>query len=197
MRVVTIVILICFIVGCKNEDGLPAGILKRDKMQAVFLDVVQAESFTAQNVKRDSTKNGLVEDAKLQQKIFAVHKITKEEFYSSYSYYATHTELMRSLLDSITAKGEREKYAVLYAKPLKPMPVRISLIPLPVATLPKLIPMPIPSVEQQIIITPPAASIVPLPAPTIVPSPLINVKPIIPQKPFLKPVKQKPQQPIL
>ena len=118
MRVVTIVILICFIAGCKNEDGLPAGILKRDKMQSVFLDVIQAESFTAQYVKRDSTKNLMVEDAKLQQKIFAVHKITKEDFYSSYSYYASHTDLMRSLLDSITTKAEREKYAVLYAKPL-------------------------------------------------------------------------------
>lgn len=197
MRVVTIVILICFIAGCKNEDGLPAGILKRDKMQAVFFDVIQAESFTAQYVKKDSAKNLLIEDAKLQQKIFAVHKITKEDFYSSYNYYATHTDLMRSLLDSLTTKGEREKYAVLYAKPLKPMPVRISLLPLPRATVSKLFPMLIPLVEQQSIVTPPPASTVPLPAPIIVPSPLINKKPIIPPKSFLKPVKQKPQQPIL
>jgi Domain of unknown function (DUF4296) len=46
----------------------------------------------------------------LQQKIFAVHKISKEEFYKSYEFYKTHPNIMQPMLDSLISKATREKY---------------------------------------------------------------------------------------
>lgn len=147
MKVLALIILMSWLAGCTDKESLPSGILKKEKMQAVLWDIIQAESYTTLFVKKDSLKNALVENAKLQQKIFAINKISKEEFYKSYDYYTGHAELMRPMLDSITAKGEREKYKTLYNNiPITPA---ISLMPLPALPPPILIPMPIPSLTPQ------------------------------------------------
>lgn len=147
MRIIVVFILIISLSGCRDKDGLPSGILKKDKMQAVLWDMLQAESYTTQFIKKDSSKNSLLENAKLQQQIFAIHKITKQDFYESYDYYKDHIELMRVLLDSITASGEREKYKVLYNQPVVPVATTIILGPLelPSQLTPLYIPMPIPT----------------------------------------------------
>ena len=116
MKIAVVIILVIGMAGCRNKDGLPSGILRGEEMQAVLWDVIRAETFTAQYIKIDSLKNAELENAKLQQQIFATHNITREDFYDSYQYYNKHTELMRILLDSITTRGEREKYTTLYSK---------------------------------------------------------------------------------
>lgn len=143
---VLIIVIICA-ASCNNKDGIPSGILKPDKMQAVFWDVMRAEAYTAKYVKNDSTKNPVIENATLQQQIFATHHITRQDFYDSYRFYNVHAELMRVLLDTITTMREREKYAILYGKPvIKPF----SLVPLPPE--PPIIPIPgvkfVPKVEN-------------------------------------------------
>ncbi len=153
MRLLIVIILVSWMApGCNTREGLPSGILKKEKMQAVFWDVIQAESYTTLFIKKDSLKNTNLENAKLQQHIFAIHNISKEIFYNSYDYYAAHIELMRTLLDSITARGEREKYKILYTNVVGP--ARISLMPLPSLPPPKPIPMPIPTLSD----LPPAQS---------------------------------------
>lgn len=154
MRKFFVLILIISLSGCKDKDGLPAGILKKEKMQAVLWDVIQAESYTTQFLKKDSTKNIPLENAKLQQQIFAIHKISKNDFYESYDYYKYHIELMRALLDSITINGEREKYKTLYNQPIIPIitqAVLPPLVPQPMAA-PVFIPMPIPTETSKVII---------------------------------------------
>ena len=131
--------------GCKNKDGMPYGILDKEKMQVVFWDMIQAEVFTNQFIKKDSSKNAILINARLQQQIFALHKITKDQFYKSYRFYSLHPELMRPLLDSITSTAERDKYKILYNKPAGPIQMPIpSLMRLPVAD-PNYIPMPVPT----------------------------------------------------
>ena len=71
--------------SCGNKDEIPAGILKPEKMQVVLWDVIKAEAFTADFIKKDSSKNAVAENLKLQQQIFAIHKISKADFYSSFS----------------------------------------------------------------------------------------------------------------
>ena len=147
MKIIVVFILFISLSGCRDKDGLPGGILKKEKMQVVLWDVLLAESYTTQFIKKDSSKNSLLENAKLQQQIFAIHKITKEDFYESYDYYKNHIELMRVLLDSITSSGEREKYKVLYNQPLVPVSIAIVTGPLelPSQLTPVYIPMPIPA----------------------------------------------------
>lgn len=94
--------------SCKDKNAVPAGILDKDKMQAVLWDIIRAESFTNTFSKRDSTKNLVLEDATLQHQIFAIHHVTKDEFYTSYEYYRMHPELMAVVLDSISAVNMRQ-----------------------------------------------------------------------------------------
>ncbi len=144
-KAATILLVVC-LAGCENKDGLPSGVLNSDQMQSVLWDVVQAESFTTQFIKKDSTKNLQLENAKLQQKIFSIHNITKSDFYKSYDYYTRHVALMTVLLDSISAKAERNRYITLYNKPVVALP--FSLTPLPPPPPPVIIPMPIPSSDN-------------------------------------------------
>jgi Domain of unknown function (DUF4296) len=94
--------------GCK--DKLPAGVLKPEKMQAVLWDVIKADVFTTEFIKKDSSKNAAAENVKLQQQIFGIHKISKADFYKSYDYYKSNTEAFKKVIDSMVARAERNKY---------------------------------------------------------------------------------------
>ena len=126
-----LVICLCLIVllfSCGNKQ--PEGkILSSDKMQAVMWDILQAEAYTEFYLKKDSTKNLLLQDAALQKKIFLIHQVSKEDFYKTYDFYSNHSSDMRILLDSISAKGERQRNKMIQRKyspdhPVKSAPQR-------------------------------------------------------------------------
>ena len=106
-----------FLFSCKEKKNIPAGILEPEKMQKVFWDVLRADAFAFNFVTKDSSKNAAAENIKLQQQIFAVHKVSKIEFYNSYDYYLNNTSLLQPLLDSMIAKAERNKYSDTKGKP--------------------------------------------------------------------------------
>ena len=111
MRNIIIIVLIAFCAAsCKDKNALPAGILSKEKMQAVLWDVIRAEAFTNSYIKKDTTKNKnlVLEDAKLQHQIFAINNVTKDEFYTSYDYYRMHPDLLLAVLDSIDTKNSKE-----------------------------------------------------------------------------------------
>ena len=101
-------------IGCTNSNGGKfSGLLSKSEMQAVLWDVIGADVFTDQFVKKDSSKNASLENMKLQNKIFAIHKVSKENFYKSYDYYMLHPEDMKIILDSMTASAERDRSKML------------------------------------------------------------------------------------
>ena len=110
--------ILFFLFSCGNKNPLPSGILKPDKMQTVLWDVIRADAFTFDFIKKDSTKNLEAENVKLQQQIFAMHKITKDEFYKSYKYYTTHPNLMQPILDSLISRANKDKYSSTKGRPL-------------------------------------------------------------------------------
>ena len=95
--------------SCSNKEKIPDGILKPEKMNAVLWDVIKADVFTAEFIKKDSTKNAAAENLKLQQQIFAIHKISKADFYNSYDYYKSNTVVFKKIVDSMIAQAERKK----------------------------------------------------------------------------------------
>lgn len=126
-----LVICLCLIVllfSCGNKQ--PEGkILSSDKMQAVMWDILQAEAYTEFYLKKDSTKNLLLQDAALQKKIFLIHQVSREDFYKTYDFYSSHSSDMRILLDSISAKAERKRNKMVERKyspnhPVKSVPQR-------------------------------------------------------------------------
>lgn len=102
------ILLIICIIGCTGNSA-NSRILSKDKMELVMWDFIQADVFTEQFIKKDSLKNPLLENTKLQQQIFTIHQVSKEEFYESYAYYTTHPDLMKTILDSVSAKQERNR----------------------------------------------------------------------------------------
>jgi len=71
-------------------------------MEAVLWDMMRADQFLADYVlNRDTSKNNKTETLKLYQQVFAIHKIDKETFQQSFTYYQAHPDLLKSIMDSI------------------------------------------------------------------------------------------------
>lgn len=106
------VLLVFLIFSCKSrpEKGV---VLDKVKMQAVLWDMLQADAFTQNFIKKDSSKNDTLEIAALQKKIFELHKIKREDFTASYDYYSSQPEVMKTILDSVSAKAERDRSKVM------------------------------------------------------------------------------------
>ncbi len=109
--------LIGFVSSCENKNTMPEGILQRDKMQAVMWDVLKADVFTRDFIIKDTSKKAVEENLKLQLDIFAIHHISKDEFYKSFNYYKLNTGLMKEMMDSMIVKAERNKEKIK-VKPL-------------------------------------------------------------------------------
>ena len=91
------------LVSCNNNDKVPSGILKPEKMEVVLWDIIKADAFTKEYIKIDTAKNDIAENLKLQQQIFSIHKVTKVDFYKSYDYYKANTKQFKAILDSMIA----------------------------------------------------------------------------------------------
>lgn len=113
MKGLLVTILIFLMAGCSNKDTNLKGILSKEKMQAVMWDIIGADVFTEQFIKKDSLKNASIENMNMQNKIFSLHGVTREEFKNSYEYYIFHTAQMKLILDSMTAKAERNRSKIM------------------------------------------------------------------------------------
>jgi hypothetical protein len=92
-----------------SKNKFPDDVIKPEKMESVFWDFIRADVLTT-DYRNDSANIRMRENIKLQKKIFQIHGITREQFYKSYDYYTQHPELMKTMLDSITAKQGRRKF---------------------------------------------------------------------------------------
>ena len=101
--------LILILASCGNKNKRTADILPPNKMSEVLWDVIRVDAFTTGYVKKDSTKNVIVENAKLQMKVFADHHVTRESFYNSFDYYKKNAVEFKTMLDSLVNRKNREK----------------------------------------------------------------------------------------
>jgi hypothetical protein len=104
MRCLLLIICSVFILaGCKNKNKATAGIIPQKKMQAVLWDMMRADLFLADFVlNKDSGLVKTSERIKFYNKIFDIHQITKEQFSNSFSYYKTHPDLFKQIMDSLS-----------------------------------------------------------------------------------------------
>ncbi|HMU09977.1 MAG TPA: DUF4296 domain-containing protein [Ferruginibacter sp.] len=109
IRHITCFLTLAFLLSCGNKSELPPGILKSDKMQAVLWDIIRADTFTTEYIKRDSAKNDVEENLKLQQQIFAMHHVSKEDFYKSFEYYKRNSGLMKTIIDSMVSQADKKR----------------------------------------------------------------------------------------
>ncbi len=99
--------IFCCTLFAACSPNRPDDVLAPEKMQQVLWDYIRADVYASEFIAKDSSKNTVAENAKLQLAVFNKHKISKEQFYKSYEYYASHNKEMRTMLDSITARQQR------------------------------------------------------------------------------------------
>ena len=98
--------LICsaLLLSCNDKQAIPGDILPPEKMQAVYWDYMKADVYANEFMRKDSSKNVALENARLQLEVFKIHKVSKEDFYRSYDYYLAHKDLMKDMLDTMLVR---------------------------------------------------------------------------------------------
>jgi Domain of unknown function (DUF4296) len=110
MRIIFLFIFFLLVFGCTNTPKAPENILPKKKMELVLWDMIQAERFSTFYLQRDSAaKDVQLEKFKLYDQIFSIHKISKEDFITSYKYYLSRPDIAKPIFDSMVAKAERQK----------------------------------------------------------------------------------------
>jgi len=95
--------------SCSGKNKLPAGIIPKEKMEAVMWDMMQADVFLSDFVlNKDTSLKKFEEHTKLYEKVFQIHKTNKEQFSRSFNYYRSHPTIMKDVLDSLNVKQIEE-----------------------------------------------------------------------------------------
>lgn len=101
--------LCLILISCGKKHTIPSEVLQPAKMQLVLWDIMRADAVTTQHLKTYTSPEAVAENVKLQKQVFAIHNVTREDFYKSLEYYKTHTSLMKVMMDSMVNKANREK----------------------------------------------------------------------------------------
>ena len=115
----------CFIVmgliilaACSDERE--KAIIPEKEMEKILWDIIQADQFNTQFLKKDSAKlNVKAETMKLYDEIFQIHHVSREEFKKSYQFYIAHPEITKPMLDSLAARANLMR-TEMYKRPVRP-----------------------------------------------------------------------------
>ncbi len=113
----SIFLVLAVLMSC-SKSKVPKGIFDLEKMQAVYWDYIRADVYANEIIRNDTNRNANRENIKLQQRIFILHKITKEEFYKNYDYYLNHPSLMQEMIDTMIVR-QQKKIEILREKKAK------------------------------------------------------------------------------
>jgi hypothetical protein len=96
------------------HSGEPENKLGSDTFQKVLWDFIRADVYTTDVLaKKDSTLNRNLANAALQKKIFATHKVSKDDFFETFEYYKAHPVTMSVVLDSLMSRETRNQEAYM------------------------------------------------------------------------------------
>jgi len=108
MRIIAGLLCVMLMVGCSEKDSIPSGVMGKEEMGSILWDMMQADQYATTYLIKDSSRvNVKMETLKLYEEIFRLHKVTREEFRKSFQFYQDHPDITRTLLDSLTARGNR------------------------------------------------------------------------------------------
>jgi hypothetical protein len=116
-----------FAISCADKKKMPKDILPQQKMQAVLWDMISAGEFLSAFVlNKDSIINKDSASLKIYGQVFQIHRITKEQFDKSYSYYRDHPELIKVIVDSLSKKqGSNQPWYGDTTRRKTPIPVKM------------------------------------------------------------------------
>lgn len=96
--------------SCSDKEKIPEEIIPPTKMEKVMWDMVQADRFAATFIIRDSAKVNVTDETfKMYDKVFQVHKISKDEFVKSFKFYLDRPDISKKMFDSLVSYGQKKK----------------------------------------------------------------------------------------
>ena len=101
-------ILTIFIFSC-NRKYKKMEVLPFDTIKVVMWDLLNAEEFNNILIIKDSTLKKTKNNLKLYQQVFFMHHLSKEQFYYSYQFYEQHPDQFKTLMDSVSTYGPRQR----------------------------------------------------------------------------------------
>jgi len=108
----SIIALLCLgWMGC-TKPGSAKKLLVLDTMKVVMWDMLKADEWHIRRIQKDSTLRAKKENIRLYEQVFAIHGITRDQFYNSFKYYESHPNECKVLFDSVEAFGTRERERV-------------------------------------------------------------------------------------
>ena len=128
MRFILFCLVAILLFSCSGKDKQQS-VIPREKMEKILWDIIQADQYSSQFLKKDSAKLNVKEQTmKLYDEVFAVNHITREQFKASYQFYMEHPEITRSMFDSLAVRAnllrnEIYKHQVHPAAPFVTHPV--------------------------------------------------------------------------
>ena len=104
MKHLLFIIVISWFCSCKS--AVPKDILPPSKMQAVLWDLMQADEMADYYLPSDSSFKGLSKHVDYYNKVFAMHRVSKDVFTKSLKYYQDHPANLKPVLDSLQHYGQ-------------------------------------------------------------------------------------------
>jgi|GEM_PF-743002 len=99
------VLIICMAIACKPTPD----IIPLPEMKFVMWDILNADALYTQLALKDSLARQKKLNVQLYQKVFDIHHISRQQFFTSYRYYEANPDKMKILMDSVNAYGTRER----------------------------------------------------------------------------------------
>lgn len=107
--ILAIPLLLLFSCSRPQEKGR---VLEEQEMSRVLFDMLQADAFHEHFILSDSLHKRKTALA-LQDQLFSLHHITRDDFRVSYRYYSDRPRQMSRILDSLLARAEHARSALM------------------------------------------------------------------------------------
>jgi hypothetical protein len=101
------VIAVIFFFSCAQKNKVPETILPPDRMDKLLMDMLRAEEFFNQK-QADSAFLDSVTRINLYQSVLAANKTNKEDFKRSFTFYESHPEMLKTVLDAMHSQANKK-----------------------------------------------------------------------------------------
>jgi hypothetical protein len=99
------------VAACGNSNEIKVGkdVIPVGEMKLIVWDIMQADEYYNRLSTNDTARRFTNENLRLYDQLFRSYNISKEKFYKSYKYYASHPAAFKALIDSVDAVSRRER----------------------------------------------------------------------------------------
>lgn len=113
-------IIILIFAACTDHTEIPEGIIDQPKMEKVLWDMVQADRYVSSfilNQAKDSPSVKNEKAALFYEKVFALNKISREQFLTSYKFYLGRPDITKMMFDSIAVRADKQRDQMFRSSP--------------------------------------------------------------------------------